>query len=125
MARILIVDDSSFLARKMKSWFESENHEVVAIGTNGIEGEELYAEHKPDLTTLDITMPMKDGRECLKSIKKSFPGAKVLMISALNDKEIVIDCLNEGALGFIEKPLEFSNPAFCNELRNSIQLALK
>lgn len=125
MARIVVVDDSIFLAKKIKKWLISEGHDVVGLGENGFEGEDLYFEHKPDLITLDITMPMRDGRECLAEIINKDPEAKIVIVSALDDKEIIVECLNKGAKGFIEKPLEFDSDEFCNKFRQTIENAIE
>lgn len=124
MARFLIVDDSVFLLKKIKAWLESEGHDVVDMGTNGIEGLELYQKYRPDVVTLDITMPMCDGCECLEEILKVNANAKVVMVSAIEDKSLILDCLSSGAKGYIEKPLNFSDDEFCEKFRGVLSLAL-
>ena len=125
MARVVVVDDSQYLSKQIKDYLESEHYEVVGIGHDGIEGFELYKKHRPDFITLDITMPNKDGRECLSDILDFDSQAKVLMISALVDKSIVMSCLDRGAGGFIEKPLKFRDQEFCRDFRDTIQALLE
>jgi len=108
MARILVVDDSKFIVQVLKKALEGGGHEVVGIGSDGVEGFSLFKEHKPDLTLLDITMPNRDGRDCLEDILKHDDQARVIMISAIKEKEVIDFCLEIGAKGFINKPLSFT-----------------
>jgi len=109
MARILVVDDSKFIAKALKRTLENGGHEVVGMGSDGVEGFELFKNEKPDLTLLDITMPNRDGRDCLYDIIQSDKDARVIMISAIKEQEVVDDCLNCGAKDFIQKPLDLNN----------------
>lgn len=124
MARIGIVDDSVFIADKMKSYLESSSHEIVGIASDGAEGVELYQKYSPDLITIDLTMPNKNGFECLKEILVIDPNAKVLIVSSLNDQSMIVDCMNAGAQGYIEKPLKFRNVAFCTDFDECVNEAL-
>lgn len=124
VARILIVEDSSFMRGEIRKFLEAEGHEVVAEGRNGLEGVELYLEHRPDLTLLDITMPTKNGHQCLDEVMAADPEARVLMVSAVQDRKLVMHCLKLGARGFIEKPLKLREAAFCSEVRTAIREAL-
>lgn len=125
MARVLIVDDSEFLADKIKRFFEAEGHEVVAIGEDGNQGVELYKQHRPDLVTLDITMPNKDGHDCLADIMAFDSTARALMVSAIDDQSVIVNCMNIGAKGFIEKPLRLRDPEFCKAFIETVNEALK
>ena len=124
MARIIIVDDSVYLTKIIKLALESEGHKVVAIGQDGNEGVELYKEHKPDLALVDITMPNKGGRYCLEQILLFDPKAKVIMVSAVAQKSVIMACLQLGALDFIEKPLKFSEETYCKQFHATITNAL-
>lgn len=106
MARILIVDDSRTTRRILKQVLESIGHEVVGEATNGQEGIEKYQELKPDLTTMDITMPVVDGLEALQKIKVVDPAAKVIIVSAAGQKHKVLDAMKSGAAEFLTKPLD-------------------
>jgi two-component system chemotaxis response regulator CheY len=115
MTRVLVVDDSEYLAHQISAFLEEHGFDVCAIGRDGFEGFTLYKEHHPDIVTLDLTMPNRDGRECLEDIVKYDSDAKVIVISALSDKSIVVQCLEFGARDFIQKPLKFKNEEFCKE----------
>lgn len=106
MARILIVDDSRTTRRILRQILEDKGHEVVGEATNGEEGVAKYKELKPDLTTMDITMPGLDGVEALRKIKEHDPDAKVIMVSAAGQKHKVLDAMKAGAAEFLTKPFE-------------------
>ena len=106
MARILIVDDSRTTRRILKQILENIGHEVIGEAANGEEGIEKYQELKPDLTTMDITMPVADGLEALRQIKAFDPAAKVIMVSAAGQKHKVLDAMKSGAAEFLTKPLD-------------------
>jgi len=125
MARLLLVDDSQFLVKQIRKVLEAEGHEVVAEGSDGIEGVALYLEHRPDLTLLDITMPNKDGRQCLEEILSADENARVVIVSAVKDRKMIMSCLNLGARGFIEKPLKFNDEVFCDEFRGAVTEAIE
>ena len=124
MARILVVDDSKFIVRALKMALEGGGHEVVGMGADGAEGFELFKEHKPDLTLLDITMPNRDGRDCLEDIIKCDEQARVMMISAIKDQEVIDFCLSIGAKGFLSKPLNVSNEEGIQEFYSIINNGL-
>ena len=102
--KILIVDDAVFIRLSLKMMLEKNGHEVVGEATNGSEAVLKYNELKPDLVTMDITMPQMDGITALKAIKKMDPSAKVVMISAMGQEATVKDAIMSGANGFIVKP---------------------
>ncbi len=124
MARIMLVDDSTSIIALLTRFLETDGHQVVAIGENGFEGVALYKDHKPDLTMLDITMPSKDGRSCLKEILEHDPHARVLIVSAIKARPVIMECLTLGAKGYVDKPLQFYDEDFCTELRETIAMAL-
>jgi len=102
--RVLIVDDALFIRRTLKMMLEKNGYEVIGEAENGIEGILKYNELKPDLVTMDITMPQMDGLTALKAIKKINPKAKVVMITALGHETTVKETMLSGASGFIVKP---------------------
>ncbi|MCR4990713.1 MAG: response regulator [Lachnospiraceae bacterium] len=106
MARILIVDDSRTSRRMLKEILGEMGHEVVDEAVNGEEGFVKYKELKPDLVTLDITMPVLDGIQALSLIKKFDPEAKAVMITAAGQREKMIKAVKYGASEFITKPYE-------------------
>lgn len=106
MANILIVDDSKTSRKILRGILEAAGHTIVGEGVNGEEGFLKYKELRPDLVTLDITMPKMDGIEALQIIRKEDEEAKVIMITALGQKEKMIKAVKFGAAEFITKPFE-------------------
>ena len=106
MASVLIVDDAAFMRMMIKDILSKNNFEVAGEAANGVEAVEKYKELKPDLVTMDITMPEKDGIEALKEIKQMDPNAKVVMCSAMGQQAMVIDAIQSGAKDFIVKPFQ-------------------
>ncbi|QGQ96343.1 response regulator [Paenibacillus psychroresistens] len=105
MATILIVDDSILMRRNLRVLLAEAGHEVVAEASNGMEGYREYAKHLPDLVTMDITMPIMSGLDSLKKIIATYPNAKVVMISALDQKSMVFEAIQNGAMHYILKPI--------------------
>jgi YesN/AraC family two-component response regulator len=105
MATILIVDDSILMRRNLRVLLAEAGHEVVAEASNGMEGYREYAKHLPDLVTMDITMPIMSGLDSLKKIIATYPEAKVIMISALDQKSMVFEAIQNGAMHYILKPI--------------------
>jgi two-component system chemotaxis response regulator CheY len=106
MARILIADDAAFMRMMIKNILTQNGHEVVGEAENGAEAVERYTELKPDVTTMDITMPEKDGIAALKEILAADPSAKVVMCSALGQEAKVIESIRSGAKDFVVKPFQ-------------------
>lgn len=106
MAKILIVDDSRTSRKILKGILESEGYEIISEATNGQEGYERYVELKPDVVTMDITMPVLDGIEALKKIKTEFPEAKVIMVTAAGQRTKMVEAVQNGADEFVSKPFE-------------------
>ncbi len=106
MANILIVDDSRTSRKILREILEEAGHTVIAEGVNGEDGYLKYKEVRPDLVTLDITMPKLDGIEALQLIKKFDEDVKVIMITAAGQKEKMIQAIKYGASEFIAKPYE-------------------
>ncbi|MCG7407484.1 response regulator [Paenibacillus sp. ACRRX] len=104
--RILIVDDAAFMRMMIRDILTKNGYEVVGEAADGAQAIEKYKEHKPDLITMDITMPEMDGITALKEIRKSDPSAKVIMCSAMGQQAMVIDAIQAGAKDFIVKPFQ-------------------
>lgn len=104
MKRVLIVDDASFMRLTLRRILEGNGFEVVGDAANGVEAISKYSILKPDIVTMDITMPVMDGVEALIEIKKQYPNAKVVMISALGQESWVKKAVINGAKGFVVKP---------------------
>lgn len=106
MNRLLIVDDALIMRMKIREIATRAGWTVVAEGTNGAEAIRLFNEHQPDLVTLDMVMPEMDGLMALQAIRASVPSANVVMISAINQKEKLRECIAAGAMDFIVKPFD-------------------
>ena len=105
-AKVLVVDDAAFMRMMIKDILSKNGFNVVGEATNGDEAVTKYKELEPDITTMDITMPEKDGIAALKEIKKINPAAKVIMCSAMGQQAMVIDAIQAGAKDFIVKPFQ-------------------
>lgn len=106
MARILIVDDSAVMRLNLRKILMESGHEVVAEAPNGKVALNMYEKYKPDLVTMDITMPVMSGVDATGFIVSKYPDAKIVMISALNQKKMVYDALKNGARHYIIKPID-------------------
>lgn|SRR5690606_27768960 len=103
---ILIVDDAAFMRMMIKDILVKNGYNVVGEAENGNVAVEKYKELNPDLVTMDITMPEKDGITALKEIREYDPNAKVIMCSAMGQQAMVIDAIQAGAKDFIVKPFQ-------------------
>ena len=106
MARILVVDDAAFMRRMVIDVLQNGGHEIVGEAGNGNEALARFQELKPDVMTLDITMPEKDGLTALREIMAVDPSAKVVMCSALSQESKVLEAVKAGAKDFIAKPFQ-------------------
>jgi two-component system chemotaxis response regulator CheY len=106
--RVLVVDDSMFIAKQLGQIFTSEGFEVAATAADGAQGVEKYKELYPniDLVTMDITMPVMDGVSALEKILEFDKDACVIMVSALGKEDVVKKSLLMGAKSYIVKPLD-------------------
>ena len=101
---VLIVDDSKFTRIKLKSMLEKNGYEVTGEAEDGRQAVDMCKELKPAIVTMDITMPEMDGLSSLKQIMDLNTGAKVVMISALGQKQKVLECIKAGAADYVVKP---------------------
>jgi len=106
MKKLMIVDDASFMRVTIKKMIEGHDYEVVAEAKDGIEAVEMYKIHKPDITTMDITMPNMTGIEALTAIKNIDKQAKVVMVSAMGQEVLIRESVMQGASSFIVKPFQ-------------------
>ncbi|MCX7747656.1 MAG: response regulator [Clostridia bacterium] len=104
--RILIVDDSPIIHNLLRKTLENHGYEVCGDAKNGKEGLELYKALSPDLVFMDITMPLMDGLECARNIKEVNSHAKIIMLSAMGDEEIVSEAKGIGIDIFLKKPFD-------------------
>ena len=105
-SRVLVVDDAAFMRMMVKDILSKNGYEIVGEAENGMKALEKYQELKPDLVTMDITMPEMDGISAVKEIKKVDPNAKVVMCSAMGQQAMVIEAIQAGARDFIVKPFQ-------------------
>lgn len=106
MKKVLIVDDAGFMRMTLKVMLERNGFEVLGEAENGAVAIKKYKELSPDIVTMDITMPEKDGIEALKEIKKIDPDANIVMITAMGQQTNVKEAIIHGAKGFIIKPFK-------------------
>ncbi|MDR2601752.1 MAG: response regulator [Spirochaetaceae bacterium] len=106
--KVLIVDDSMFIAKQLGQILTSEGFEVIDTAPNGAEGVEKYKARSKevDIVTMDITMPVMDGVSALEKILEFDKEAKIIMVSALGKEDVVKKCLMLGAKSYIVKPLD-------------------
>lgn len=103
---ILVVDDAMFMRKMLTDILQQEGYDVVGEAADGDEGYKKYKELKPDLVTMDITMPITSGIEGAKKIIAEYPDANILMCSAMGQENMVIESVTSGAKGFIVKPFK-------------------
>ena len=120
MSRILIVDDAAFMRAKIRMALEKAGYEVVGEAVNGADGVAQYMKLKPDLVTLDITMPVMSGIDALKEIIKSDAKAKALIVSAMGQEAVVREAVMYGAKTFIVKP--FSDERLLNTVEKILSV---
>ncbi|WP_369417965.1 response regulator [Cohnella mopanensis] len=108
MAKIMVVDDAAFLRAMLKDILVKAGHEVISEAANGEEAIERYRKLRPDLVTMDITMPIMEGVEAVKEIRKMDPTANIVMCSAIGQRNLIIEAIQSGAKDFIVKPFHAS-----------------
>lgn len=103
---VLIVDDAAFMRMMIKDILAKNGYEIIGEAENGQVAVERYKDLKPDLVTMDITMPEMDGIGAVKEIKAFDPSACIIMCSAMGQQAMVIDAIQAGAKDFIVKPFQ-------------------
>lgn len=106
MKRVLIVDDAAFMRVFLKNILEDNGFEVIGEAENGQVGIEKYKELKPDIVTMDITMPVLDGIGALRAIKAYDPKATVVIVSAMGQEVLVREAIISGAKAYLVKPFK-------------------
>jgi two-component system chemotaxis response regulator CheY len=106
MAKVLIVDDAAFMRKMLTDALVKGGHEIVGEAANGVEALARFQELRPEITTLDITMPEKDGIAALRDILSFDPSARVVMCSALGQEAKVLESIKAGAKDFVVKPFQ-------------------
>lgn len=105
MLKVLLVDDSLIIRKKIATILEKLGHEAVFDAKNAQEGIDAYNRYKPDLVTMDITMPDMDGIEAVKRIIKDNHDAKIIMVTSHGQEDMVIKSIQAGAVGYMLKPI--------------------
>jgi two-component system chemotaxis response regulator CheY len=106
MGRLLVVDDAMLMRRMIRDVAVEAGWEVVGEAKNGQEGVELFDRLRPDLVTMDVVMPEMGGLEALRRIKGLDPAARVVMVTALDQKQTIEEAIRDGAIDFIVKPFD-------------------
>ena len=109
MLKIMIVDDSSIIRKIFAKNLEELGHSVCVAAKDGREAISLYEKHKPDLVTMDVTMPIMNGIESLKAIRKKDKDAKIIMVTSHGEERLVMEAITNGAKGYILKPITKEN----------------
>lgn len=104
--KVLIVDDSVVMRTMIRDVLTKNGFEVVGQAKNGVEAMDLYTKLRPDLVTMDVIMPGETGIDVVKKIMAVDAGAKILMVSGLNQKSLVLQAMESGAREFVVKPFE-------------------
>lgn len=104
--KILIVDDAVFMRRMLSDILKEGGYDVVAEAANGKESVDQYKKSRPDAVTMDIIMPEMGGIEAVKEIVKHDKAAKILMVSAMGQQQLVVEAIQAGAKDFVVKPFE-------------------
>lgn len=116
---ILVVDDSQLTVKKIAQMLTEAGHCMVASAKTGQEAIKQFAKHKPDLVTMDITMPDMNGIEATKAILQENPQALIVMVTSHGQEGMVLDAIEAGAKGYLLKPLRLE------KLKNTIEETYK
>lgn len=106
MRRLLVVDDALLMRKLIRDVAAESGWEVVGEAADGREAVELYRSLRPDLVTMDVVMPEMTGLEALRAIRALDPEARVVMVTALDQKQTLLDSIRDGAVDFVVKPFE-------------------
>ncbi|MBX7056949.1 MAG: response regulator [Leptospirales bacterium] len=104
MARVLVVDDAKFMRTLVKDALTAAGHEIVGEAENGVQAVKLFGDLKPDLVTMDITMREKDGLEAAGEILKKDSTARIIMVTALGQEDLLARAIKMGVKDFVVKP---------------------
>jgi two-component system chemotaxis response regulator CheY len=102
--RVLVVDDANFMRMIVRDMLRPNGFEICGEAANGIEAVTKYVELKPDLVTMDITMREKDGLQASREILAADPNARIVMVTALGQERVLLDCIALGVRDFVVKP---------------------
>ena len=119
MYRLMIVDDSNIIRNRIQRIYNSDEFMLVATASNCEEAIDKFSVHRPEVVTMDLTMPHMDGLECIEKLVTMAPEVRILVVSALSDKATGIKALELGASGFLCKP--FSEEELVESLYELVQ----
>lgn len=105
MLNILVVDDSLIIRKNVKKYAANLGHAIIGEAKNGVQAVESCKELKPDLITMDITMPDMDGIEAVKRIREFDTNVNIIMVTSHGQEEMVVSSLKSGAQGYLLKPV--------------------
>lgn len=117
MMKLMIVDDSNIIRSRIARILlqpKLKELDIVALAKNGREAVDMHLRYKPELVTMDLTMPEMDGVACIEALVKISPNIRIIVISALSDKATALKALKKGARGFLQKP--FSDEHLANAI---------
>ena len=103
---VLIIDDTAFMRMTLGTLLEKNGYKVIGEADNGVEAVKLYSELKPDIITMDITMPKMNGIKAIEEIMKINKDAIIIVVSAMGQEAIIMEALNAGAKDFVVKPFK-------------------
>lgn len=118
MYKLMIVDDSNVIRNRIERSMGQVNIDVVALAEDGIQSIEMFKQYRPDIITMDLTMPNMDGLECIRQIRSMSKDVSILVISAISDRSTGLRSIQLGARGFIFKP--FNDEQLINALNKII-----
>lgn len=104
--RVLVVDDAAFMRHLIKGILKDMGHEIVGEAKDGVEACEMYDKLMPDLVTLDLIMPKMTGLEVLKNVRAKHPTARIVVMSAIDQRQPLMEALKLGAADYLVKPFE-------------------
>lgn len=104
--KVLLVDDAEFMRAMLRDILSTEGFDIAGEAVNGVEAVKLYKKLKPDVTTMDIVMPIKSGIDAVREIMAIDKNAKIVMCSALGQEPLILEAINSGAKDFIVKPFD-------------------
>ena len=104
--KVLVVDDSPFIHKAISRALAGDAYEICGFAKNGREGLDMYLSNSPDVVTMDVTMPVMDGLQTARAITAKNPAAKIIMLSAMGDEEIVSEAKASGITEFLQKPFK-------------------
>jgi len=117
MLKVLVVDDSIMMRNNVKTYVQNAGHTVIGEAESGLLSLDICRETKPDLITMDITMPDMDGLEAIEKIREFNKEVTILVVTSHGQEEVIMRSLKVGAQGYILKPITQEN---FDEALNSI-----